>query len=65
MAAVHPQEFPSITTLSEAPKIYSVKCGTRAAFPDIEAATMMNGRSPARSVCVKCGTTKFSIGVLF
>ena len=54
-----------MTTPSETVEIYCVKCGARAASCDITAVTVMNDRPAARSVCVECGTTKFSIGVLF
>ena len=59
------RELPSMTTPSETVEIYCVKCGARAASCDITAVTVMNDRPAARSVCVECGTTKFSIGVLF
>ena len=64
MAIACSQEFPSVTTPSEAAQIYCVKCRAKTASRDIEAVTMKNGRPATRSICVECGTRKFRIGVL-
>ena len=53
-----------MTTPSASVEIYCVKCKARTGSKDIEAVTMKNGRAATRSVCTKCGTKKFRIGVL-
>jgi len=53
-----------MSTGSNSPEIYCVKCKAKTASRDIEAVTMQNGRPATRSICVKCGTRKFRIGVL-
>ena len=53
-----------MTTSSEIPEIFCVKCKAKTASKDIEAVTMKNGRAATRSICVECGTRKFRIGVL-
>lgn len=53
-----------MTTPSGSVEIYCVKCKVKTASRDIEAVTMKNGRPATRSVCVKCGTRKFRIGIL-
>ena len=57
-------ENSSMTAPSEAVEIYCVKFKANTASRDIEAVTMKNGWPAIRSVCVKCGTRKFRIGVL-
>ena len=59
-----PQEFPTMTTPSEAVEIYCVKCKAKTASKHIEAVTMKNGRPATRSICVEYSTRKFRIGVL-
>ena len=62
--AIPLQEFPIMTTPSEAIEIYCLKCKAKTASRDIEAITMKNGRPATRSICVECGTRKFRIGIL-
>ena len=59
-----PEEFPTMTTPSEAVEVYCAKCKANAASSDIEAITMKNGRLVTRSICVYCGTGKFRISSL-
>ena len=53
-----------MTSPPEAVEIYCVKGKVKTGSKDIEVVTMKNGRPATRSVCVKCGTRKFRIGVL-
>ena len=53
-----------MTTPTEPPEIFCVKCKAKTASKDVEAVTMKNGRPTARATCVDCGTRKFRIGVL-
>ena len=53
-----------MSTGSNNPEIYCVKCKARTGSTDVEAVTMKNGRPATRSTCVDCGTEKFRIGAL-
>ena len=51
-----------MTTSSETPEIYCLKCRAKTGSIDIEAVTMKNGRPATRATCADCGTGKYRIG---
>ena len=53
-----------MTTSSEPPEMFCLKCRAKTGSKDVEAVTMKNGRPATRATCAVCGTRKYRIGVL-
>ena len=53
-----------MTTPSEPPEIFCLKCRVKTGSKDVQAVTLKNGRPATSATCVDCGTKKSRIGLL-
>ena len=49
-----------MTTSSEAPEIYCLKCKAKTGSKNVQAVTLKNGRPATSAICIDCGTSTVS-----